>query len=324
MPEDQNRKTLRDLLRVGFRHRLLFAAAFAVFAFAVFVGSLWWPLKYTAMAKFERRSDPASEDITRGKSESFESLKLTLQHELMGTGALDAAAEALEKKGLLPPLPRGVDGKLTPGEGQRMRQDVVRRLLQDVKVTFDVRSTEVDLVSVEYTDADPRLAQELPNALVVSYIERIGEQMITRLTASRDFLRTKADEANTRQMELTGKRVDFEIKHAGMLPDNAGALQQQIDTRIVEIDRLHRQQTLAKDRLDRLKGLRAFTGQAPAPEAVPAAGTPKEGADAPAVATKPPEKPDPVKSEMASTQVREEYRKALAEVSRLEDQKIQY
>ena len=75
MAETTHKATPRDLLRPVSRWRLLFLSGFAIFAFAVLVGATWYPVKYTAVAKLTRRSDVASEDLVRGKSESFEVLK---------------------------------------------------------------------------------------------------------------------------------------------------------------------------------------------------------------------------------------------------------
>jgi hypothetical protein len=334
MAEETQKKTPRDLLRAVFRHRTLFLASAALFAFATLVGACWWPLKYTATAKFERRSDPASEDLVRGKSESFDALKMVLQQEIAGTNAVEAVAEELEKKGLLPSLPRGQDGKLTP-EGRMVRQELVRSLMDDLKVVFEVRSQEVDLVSVSFTDPDPRLAQELPNVLITSYIMRTGERIITNLTASRDFLQTKVDEANTRFTELTRKRIDFETKYAGMLPDNPGALQQEIRRIETDMDTVRRQQGLAKQKLDQIK---IILGRAAAPEGEGAAGPSKDNpeakpggqgaatasgekpATASATATAGGEKPA-TPSAMA---IEQEYRDAAQDLTRFQDQQQQY
>ncbi|HUT57282.1 MAG TPA: hypothetical protein VNA25_05345 [Phycisphaerae bacterium] len=295
MAEETQKKTPRDLLRAVFRHRTLFLASAALFAFATLVGACWWPLKYTAIAKLERRSDPASEDLVRGRSESFDALKMTLQHELVGTNAVEAAAEELEKKGLLPALPRGQDGKLM-AEGKMLRQGLVRNLSADLKVIFEVRSQEVDLVSVSFTDPDPRLAQELPNMLITNYINRISEQIVTNLTSSRDFLQTKVDEANTRFTELTRKRIDFETKYAGMLPDNPGALQQEIQRVTTDMDTVRRQQALAKQKLDQIKSI---LGRSAAPEG------------------------DGSAAESALSAERD-YRDATQDLARLQDQQQQY
>ena len=82
MAEETQEKTPRDLLRAVFRHRLLFLMSAAFFTFAALVGACWWPLKYTATGEFERRADPVSEDLVRGKSISFDALKMTLRQEL--------------------------------------------------------------------------------------------------------------------------------------------------------------------------------------------------------------------------------------------------
>jgi hypothetical protein len=247
----------------------MFILGAAIFAFAALVSALWWPVKYTAMAKFERRSDPASEALVGSKSESFDIYKRVLQQELAGFNALDAAAEDLEKKGLLPPLPWGNDQKLTP-EGQNLRQQLVRDLMddRDLKVNFLVRSAEVDLISVEFTDKDPRLAQALPNTLVANYINNISEKMITNLTASRDFLQKKVDEANTRLTELTRKELEFEREHAGMLPENPGTLQEEVQRIDADMDRVRRQQSLAQQKLEQIKAFRAG-GKAPSDNSPP-------------------------------------------------------
>jgi uncharacterized protein involved in exopolysaccharide biosynthesis len=262
MAEKPDKKTPRDLLRVIFRRRLMFLVSAAVFAFAALVGACWWPLKYTGEAKFERRSDPASENLTTGKSESFDTIKLTLAHELGGQNAVEAAVDDIQKAGLYKemgldaPLPVGSDGKLTP-EGKRIKQALVNSLMTSLKVNFDVRSDQVDLVSVNFTHPNPRLAQEMPNTLVTNYMNLITEQIIKNLTASRDFLQGKVKDASTRLSELTAKQTKFEATHAGMLPDNPGALYEQVSRLNSDIDTVRRQQSIAKQKLERLKALGA-------------------------------------------------------------------
>ena len=305
MAETTHKATPRDLLRSVFRRRLLFLSGTAIFAFAALVGALWWPVKYTAMAKFERRSDPASEALAGSKSESFETLKQVLQQELAGFNALNAAAEDLEKQELLPPLPRGNKQELT-SEGKMVRQQVVRDLTDDLKVTFMVRSAEVDLVSVEFTDKDPRLAQVLPNTLVTNYINNISEKMIVNLTASVVFLQKKVDEANTRLTELLKTRTEFEKEHAGMLPENPGTLQQEVQRIDADMDRIGRQQSLAKTKLEQIKAFRAG-GKAPSDNSPPASPKdkpeekPAKNDTPPAASTKDKPEEKPAKKDAASS-----------------------
>jgi uncharacterized protein involved in exopolysaccharide biosynthesis len=317
MAQETKKKTPRDLLRAVFRRRLLFLVSASMFALTALVVSSWWPLKYTAMAKFERRADPASEDLVRGKSESFDALKMTLQHELVGTGAVEQSVDDLEQKRLLPPLSRGQDAKLTP-EGQRQRQDLVRKLIDNLKVLFEVRSEQVDLVSVAFTDADPRLAQELPNILVTNYINRTSEQIVSSLTASRDFLQAKFNEVDARSVELTRKRIDYETKFAGMLPDSPAVLQQEIQRITTDIALVRRQQSLASQKVEQI---RIILGQAPTPPGK-AAPAPKEGPDIKPEKTPPaaPEKP----ATTSELSVEQEYKDAAQEFGRLQDQQQQY
>jgi uncharacterized protein involved in exopolysaccharide biosynthesis len=320
MAEETQKKTPRDLLRAVFRHRMLFLASAALFAFATLVGACWWPLKYTATARFERRSDPASEDLTRGKSESFDALKMTLEHELVGTNAVDAAADDLEKKMLLPALPRGQDGRLT-AEGKMLRQELVRSLINDLKVVFDVRSQEVDLVSVSFTDPDPRLAQQLPNTLITNFISRMGERIVTNLTASRDFLQVKVDEANTRFVELTRKRIAFETKYAGMQPSSPDALAQEKQKIESDMDTVRRQHTAAQQKVDRFKALMMDAAKRPLTAAEKPKETPAETkGDTKTPEAKAEEKPAPPADQSPELALRAAY----TELSRRQEQLLQY
>lgn len=315
MATEKPKVTPRDVMRIVFRRRLMFLSGAAAFALVALVGASWWPLKYTGTAKFERRMDAASEDLTRTKTDSFEAVKRTLQHELAGPVAVGEAVEDvdLEKKGLLAPLPRGKDGKLTP-EGQMLKQQLVHSLMDNLRVTFDVTSPEVDLVSLTFTDRDARLAQEFPNTLVTKYIERIGAQIISNLTASRDFLQDKVAVANVRLTEFVAKRLDFEVKHAGMLPDNVGALQQQVERVTSDIDTVRRQLMLAKQRLEQVKAVRAKESQG-GPAAAPPEGT---AAPKPGEAKKPEaEKPSLQSIAEAMQTLERVYREATQEVANL-------
>jgi uncharacterized protein involved in exopolysaccharide biosynthesis len=251
MAETSGKKTPRDLLRVVFRRWRPFVLGASLFAIAAMLGGQLVPLKYTGETKFERRGDPASEENARARSESFETLKLTLQHELIG---FDAVAKAAEDEGLMTGLPHGPDGQLTH-QGIIARQELVNRLIRTLKVTWDVRSEQVDLVTVGFTHDDPLLAERMPNTLVRNYINRIGQQTVDRLTVSRDFLEKQVKECTTRVDDITKKRLEFEAKHAGALPDNPGALQQRIEVLTKDIDTVRVQNTMARDKVARFKAL---------------------------------------------------------------------
>lgn len=254
MPEESKKKTPREVLRMVFRRRHLFLLGSAVFMIGSLVGAHYVPLKYTGTARFERRSDVAAEQGSRNP-ESFETVKLTLAHELVGRNAVEQVVEEL---GLTRGLPRDAAGQLSLA-GMAAKQELVRELQGALKMKWEVRSVNVDLVAVSFTDKDPVLAQGFPNAIIRNYINRVSEQIVQRLTASRDFLVKQVDGCETRLGELNNKRVEFETEHAGVMPDHPGALQERIQQIVSDIDTLRLHQNTAKQTLARLGSLRQAT-----------------------------------------------------------------
>jgi uncharacterized protein involved in exopolysaccharide biosynthesis len=248
------KKTPRVLPRMVFRRWRRFLLGASLFGIAVMLGGQFFPLKYTAETRFERRSDSAAEENAPGRSDSLESRKLTLQHELIG---FDAVAKAAEDEGLMRGLAHGPDGQLTP-QGVIARQELVNRLIRTLKVTWDVRCEQADLVTVSFTHSDPILAERMPNRLVGNYILRIGQQTVNRLSKSQDFLKKKVEECTARldgKDGLTNKRLEFETRHAGQFPDNPGVLQQRVRDLTKDIDTLQFQNKRDRDTLARLKAI---------------------------------------------------------------------
>ncbi|MFW5869928.1 MAG: GumC family protein [Planctomycetota bacterium] len=253
MAENETKKTPRDILRVVFRRRRLFLLSASLFIIIALIVGHYWPVKYTGATKFERRSDPAMEEARgRGGSQSFETIKLTLGHELAGQRAVERAFEEL---GLARGLPHDGEGHLTKA-GRQQKQEKVRELMEKVSVSWDVRSENVDLVSVSVTHSDPSLAQQLPDTLVKNYISLVSRRIRESLTASRDFLLDQVQDAEDRVKELTDRKINFETKHAGTMPESPGALQERIQQISSDIDTLRRSQKMAKQTLARLGALK--------------------------------------------------------------------
>jgi uncharacterized protein involved in exopolysaccharide biosynthesis len=248
--ERTNKQNFRDLMRVAFRRRWIFLLGASAFAFS----ALWFAPavikpKYSGEAKFQRRSDSASEHITAAESESFETLKKSLVHELADRESMEIAVEEL---GLTRGMPRDRDGMLTEA-GRMARQELVADLRDSVKVKYEVQSEQFDLVAVSFTDSDPVLAQRLPNVLVKNYINNTSREIITRLTASMRWLESEANKSRLALDELIQQRIDFETAHAGMLPDKPGALQKEVDTLLSDIDTVRRQKESAERQLEQLR-----------------------------------------------------------------------
>ena len=177
--------TPRDALRVVFRRWPLFLVGASVFAVAAICWAHYWPLSYTGTAIFERRLDPAGSHL---KSESFEGMKRTLIHRLAGR---EAVGQVIEELGLTQGLPHGPDGQLTPA-GNMTKQQLVAEFRGKLQARFQVESTNIDLVSVEFTHEDAKLASEVPNALVSKYMEWVHKNIHARLESSSQFLADQA------------------------------------------------------------------------------------------------------------------------------------
>ena len=253
MAEKSDNRTPRDLVRLFLRRWRLFILGASLSATAAMLGSVYMPVKYTGTAVFERRSDPAAEQISRnmGDSAGFEPWKLTLQHELAGYRAVELAVEEM---GMTQGMPHGPDGQLTL-PGQMAKQQLILELMEQLNVKWEVRSERVDLLSVSFTDRDPILAERMPNTVVRNYISWVSEKIIETLDASREFRAKRLANCRGQLEELTAQRLKFETKHAGMLPDSAGSLQERIQRTSGDIDVLRRQQTMAELKLARLEAL---------------------------------------------------------------------
>ena len=249
-----NKKTPRDFLRIVFRNRVRFLLGSTVVVILVLQFShRIWPVKYTASTKFQRRTDVAGQSRQGADTESFEKMKLTLDHDLRGRDAVTEVAENLK---LFVGLPHDTDGQLTR-EGQMRKQAIVKDLTARIRINWDVKTKEVDLITVSVTDPDPKLSQKIPDKLVTNYIDRISQRIKGRLTDSHDFLEKQVDACEARLSDLQKDRLDFESRHADAMPSTPGALEERIQMISSDIERLVIREDTARSSLVRFKELLA-------------------------------------------------------------------
>ncbi|MFO8013614.1 MAG: hypothetical protein R6X20_09955 [Phycisphaerae bacterium] len=240
----------RTVLRTACRHYVLFGLGTSLFAIAALFAIPWLPQcekEYTGTAKFQRHQEATLED----RGGAFEGFKSILLHQLAGR---DAVKQVIEDLHLDKGLPRASDGTRTP-EGQQKLQAMVERFREQLKIAWDVKSDQVDLVSVSFTHADPKLAEEVPNRLVKNYITRVSEDIVERLKRSCDFLRQRVSEVETRLDQATREQIQFQKENAGALPESPGGLEERSRQVSNNIDTLRLQQRVAKQKLERLKAM---------------------------------------------------------------------
>lgn len=239
---------VRTALRTVCRHYVLFGLMASLFAVvALFAIPFACQKEYTGIAKFRRRQEPTLND----QASSFEGFKSVLTHQLAGRNAVKRVIEDLH---LDRGLSRGSDGTLTP-KGTQGLQNMVERFREQLRIQWDVRTAEVDLVSVSFTHQDPELAEKVPNQLVTNYINRVSKDIVERLKQSCDFLRERVSEVETRLDEATREQIRFQKDNAGALPESPGGLEERSRQVGNNIDSLRLQQRVAKQKLERLKAM---------------------------------------------------------------------
>lgn len=252
MLETQEKKTLRDYLRIIFRRRKLFLLGASLFAIIVLFGAQKiLPVEYTGMTKFERRSEVTGEEAVGRGLESFDTIKLTLKQDLIGRNAIEAMAYELDfLKGLL----READGQLTIA-GEARKQEIVRELTESVKITWDVRSDNIDLVSVGVVHRDPVKASRIPDILVKNYFDLIGERIINRLIKKRDVLEKQVKTAGDKLAAAMNERTTFLVKSGSTMPDSPGRLEERVQQNRSDISRFEAQKDAAYLTLKRLNAI---------------------------------------------------------------------
>lgn len=272
MEPTTKKKTPRDILRILFRRRNLFLISAWLFAFvALQLAVHYVPVKYTGMTKFERRAEPAS-DAVKGTS-GFGTRKLTLEFELAGYNAIRAVVEEL---GMTQGLPHDRTGQLTQA-GQNELQAMVNKLQENTTVQWEVRSENVDLISVSVVHKNPELAKKIPDTLVKNYIHRIYETTRKNLSENKDYLQERVSKVKDEIRGITDEKIAFEVEHADMMPDSPIALQERINDLQIELESAQRTQQTAEKKIARLDAMKqevAATTQpaedTPAPQSQPA------------------------------------------------------
>ncbi len=251
MAEKFEEKTLRDVLKVVFSHFQVFLVGSAAFMIVVLVGAHYIPVKYQSTAVFERRSDSGSDTLGNNPNESFQTMRLTLQQELAGAKAVDKVVEEL---GLTKNLPRKANGELTP-EGQAEKQNLVYAVMTNITVDWKVRADQIDLIAVNCSSNNPKLAEQIPNLLIKHYISYVSEKILERLKASRNFLQKQVTESNRRLAELTSRKIEFEAKFGDLLIDGTTGLTERIQELNSDLEARRLQQSIAKQKVEQVKTL---------------------------------------------------------------------
>ncbi len=233
----ESNNTFLEALKVIMRYRWLFLVAASVGAISILLVSLAVPLKYTATAVFESHTDAAVEGTGPSKNETFRVHKMTLRQELAGPQAVMKAFDELGLKF------KNEDDKL----------GLARQVSNRIKIRWRVKADRVNLVEVEFSDSNRRLAEAIPNILVRNYIKFVSDRIVRRLEGSRDFLVKQVSKWNKKVAELKKKDIEYSTRYGMALGDGPKMLRERIEQMEIEIDALKRQKNIVAQRAEYLR-----------------------------------------------------------------------
>ncbi|MEO0588032.1 MAG: hypothetical protein AAF078_10365, partial [Planctomycetota bacterium] len=184
--------------------------AFALSAIALAV-SLFVPRVYSSNATFERRHQTVVTEIGgvptgRTARES----RAAVLNEIKNPAAIDRVLESISAELYSGGLVN------SPADIAQLRFEIARHS----SVVFEFSDSERDVVRVTFKSSHPRTAQLVVQGLVNDYIAAERRHLEARMDQSAGFFHSEV----TRQREiirgLETKMLDFELKHARLLPDS--------------------------------------------------------------------------------------------------------
>lgn len=259
MPKKNHSETLRDIKRVVSRYRWRFIMpCFGVMLLTLLLGMLL-PRKYEASAIFERRNDLVMSEIAgRGAPESFAMLKRSLVEELSGMPAVD---EVIHDLALVPEHRLQSTDPRTRQMAAIEQQDLMYRIHRNTRVHYDMSTPQVDRIRVVFTDTDSDRARRVANQLVASYIDRARRQVDAMLGEAAAFFDSQVEDYRQRIDTLENQKLQFEIEHAGMLPEDPGDIQVRLNEAESQLHDLRQRHGTVVQQIQRLGGQLGTVGE---------------------------------------------------------------
>ncbi len=239
----QKEDSFIDVVRLIIRRRWIFFIGSVGFAILALLVSLLLPVKYTATATFESRTDTVVEYSGETKNQTFRVAKMTLRQELAGVNALKKAIDEL-----------GI-----PYSSEEEKDAKARLFSNLIKIYWRVNTDNVDLIQVEFSHSDPAIAEGIPNVLVRNYIKRISQKIVDQLQRSKEFVVKQVRASDEKIAKLKKKEIEIISRYGLDVSDKPGQVRDEIIRINTEIESLKRQQKIAQSKIERLKKLLRMT-----------------------------------------------------------------
>jgi uncharacterized protein involved in exopolysaccharide biosynthesis len=189
---DDLRKTLGAYAAIVRRRWRIALLAAGLVGSGAFWYSQYLPRQYVAATVFERRDDAVLRNLIQTNSPySFEQMKSSLVLDMTGSRALATAAI---RAGLLAPTALTGDGALAEADRRKL-EGVLGEHGLSAHVRLLNSSPSLDVIELQCTATDPRIAQQFVTALRDSYIDRTQELISDVLQRTRGFFAAEVDRA---------------------------------------------------------------------------------------------------------------------------------
>lgn len=210
-------RSLLDAWDILLRFRWRFVIPAFLVTIAVLAASLMLPRKYEAEAIFERRTDMVLNEIMqRGGSPIMQRHQQSLNQQLAGSPAVDKLLKQLQPVIATKAIQNA--GNVDP---QQLRSELERMVI----VRYDISSSTLDRVRVNYVAQNPLVARMVVNGLVGNYIEATRQEINDRLAESARFFEMEVDRCRKSIEDIENQKLTYEIQHGSLLPDSPNNVQ---------------------------------------------------------------------------------------------------
>ncbi|MEX2216613.1 MAG: hypothetical protein WD768_21040 [Phycisphaeraceae bacterium] len=208
---------LNEWLGIVLRHKKKFFYP-AITVMIVFIwASQYMAREYWAEAKFQRRSDSNSAD-SNVVPDTYRRIQQMMQYNFKGRPAIVQLIKDLNlDQG--PKYPRMEDNELTL-DGKRAYNELIAELTNSVRVSHQVNSEQVELISVSFTHMDRELTPKVPDKLVENYLRQVRKELDETLLEQKKFFDNEVTRYGRKVQELEQNRQRFMVKEGGIEPDD--------------------------------------------------------------------------------------------------------
>lgn len=179
---------LNEWFGILLRHKKKFFFPAVIVMIGFIWASQWMPREFRADAKFERRSESTVSARDGVLGEQYGNVRGMLSHDFRGRASVEQLIRDLK---LNEGIPTDRDGQYTK-DGRIQYEQLISDVTDSIVVRHQSPTTQIDVVSISYSDRKRELVDKVVNRLMDNYITKVAEDITRRLTGQKDFFEKEA------------------------------------------------------------------------------------------------------------------------------------